>query len=182
MSESEEELRSSLEALLIELQPALETYERRLVDARGLRTAAAGDAVRTVFARVLAKPAQLPHHDGASGVRRYIVRMVTNEVRDTLRREGRDRARAVDPVELHEYAELLATTGPVTRDDQVRVLEQLIRALPDKYREIMELAFHEGLQFEEIGGLLGVERRVVRRRYERARTLLQRKLGGPDGG
>lgn len=177
-SESDGSAPSSIHALLLELQPALESYERRLIDSRGLRSSASGDAVRAVFARVLAEPAQLPHHDGESGVRRYIVKMITNEVCDTLRREGRDRVQAVDPAELHEYAELLATTGPVTRADQVRALEQLIHALPDKYRDIMELAFHEGLEFEELGGLLGVERRVVRRRYERAGELLQRKLGG----
>ncbi len=180
MSEPDGDSSASIHALLLALQPTLEIYERRLVEARGLRSVDAGDAVRAVFARVLAKPDQLPHHDGASGLRRYIVRMVTNEVLDTQRREGRNRARAVDPLELHEHAELLASTGPVTRADQVQVLEQLIRALPDKYREIMELAFHEGLKFEEIGGLLGVERRVVRRRYERARALLQRRLGGSD--
>jgi len=54
---------------------------------------------------------------------------------------------------------------------------EAVERLPDQEREVMELGYYEGLANDEIGRLLGVEERTVRRWWNRATRRLVQALG-----
>jgi RNA polymerase sigma factor (sigma-70 family) len=54
---------------------------------------------------------------------------------------------------------------------------EAVERLPEREREVMELGYYEGLAKEEIGRLLGMEERTVRRWWNRATRRLVEDLG-----
>jgi RNA polymerase sigma-70 factor (ECF subfamily) len=54
---------------------------------------------------------------------------------------------------------------------------EAVERLPEREREVMELGYYEGLDKDEIGRLLGVEERTVRRWWNRATRRLVEVLG-----
>ena len=55
-------------------------------------------------------------------------------------------------------------------------IEEAIRALPDKYREVIVYRHQEDKSYEEIADLLGIPVGTVKARIFRARELLKKKL------
>ena len=66
-------------------------------------------------------------------------------------------------------------TGPTTSLER-RELHELVEALPDEKREIVDLLFYQGLPQSETAALLGVSERTVKRRWRAARLALQEVL------
>ena len=61
-------------------------------------------------------------------------------------------------------------------DQNTNELRQIRRALPEQYREILDLKFLEEKTDQEIADLLGLSKGAVSTRISRGRKLLQEKL------
>lgn len=59
-----------------------------------------------------------------------------------------------------------------------QMLYDAIQSLPDKYRQIFELSFKQGLKNTEIAAMLGVAEITVKKRKANMLSLLRDKLGG----
>lgn len=66
--------------------------------------------------------------------------------------------------------------GSVTRSDTRRWLVGLIEHLPEGYDDVVRLCALQGLSYRQAGQRLGLGPEAVRKRYERARDLLARRL------
>lgn len=64
----------------------------------------------------------------------------------------------------------------VEQNETVRILEENIYSLPEKYRELFLLHAVEGLSHEEIAAILKTNAATVRTNYRRARLLLLEKI------
>jgi len=94
--------------------------------------------------------------------RRQLLRL--SALQDARAREnGRSRRSAEDRAEADETL------------DRVR---RAVRALPNRYREVIVLRYMEDLAPGEISNLLGISRNTVAVRLTRARARLKRKLAG----
>ena len=59
-----------------------------------------------------------------------------------------------------------------------QMLYDAIESLPDKYRQIFELSFKQGLKNTEIAAMLGVAEITVKKRKADMISMLRDKLGG----
>jgi HlyD family secretion protein len=73
---------------------------------------------------------------------------------------------AVEPSDTEETVEL--AYGPIVQDE--------VRRLPEKYRDVVVLCYWQGLTHEQAAAQLGCPLGTVRSRMARARKLLQRRL------
>ena len=89
-----------------------------------------------------------------------------------------------DPVELvqtedgedmDEFPITQAELGRDTLDDRI-VLRQAMKNLPENYQEVLLLRFAEGMQFNEIAALQGVNIEATKSLFRRAVASLQRAL------
>lgn len=161
---------------LLRQRAALMAYAKRLIETKGVTSVTPEDVVNAVFVKLLEAPGHLPRQDGEHGMLRYVLRMVSNVVIDAARKEGRHGSDALDVDAVEDVAMLVATTGCVTRADQVRWIERWVERLPEKYRAILQLSMRYGLTPEEIGERLGIPARVVSRRLRRVLQRLREKL------
>jgi RNA polymerase sigma-70 factor (ECF subfamily) len=60
--------------------------------------------------------------------------------------------------------------------EEVRRVRQAIQSLPQRYRQVIELAFFENLPYEEIARRLGMAEGTVKTQVSRARERLRRQL------
>lgn len=65
--------------------------------------------------------------------------------------------------------------------ERMRQLNEAMNGLPDGQRQVVELAFVEGLGYGEIAVRLGVAEGTVKTRISRARLLLRRLMDGANG-
>lgn len=61
-------------------------------------------------------------------------------------------------------------------DDSLRILKEELYRLPDDYRDILTLRDIEGLSYNEISSILGINLSNVKVRIHRGRELLKKKL------
>lgn len=54
----------------------------------------------------------------------------------------------------------------------------IVKSLPDKYRQVIHLYYYEELPIKEIAEILGTKEATIKTRLARARNLLSRKLKG----
>jgi len=110
-------------------------------------SADAGDAVQNVFAR-LQEQWQWPENPGG-----YLYRAVRNAAYSRLRWR---RLRSLEARRLEYDAHFLdADSSPRALEERDRI-EQALRSLPPKQRELIVLKVYQDLTFDEIAALLGV--------------------------
>jgi RNA polymerase sigma factor (sigma-70 family) len=72
-----------------------------------------------------------------------------------------------------------ADAGPALEDLELWAhLHEAVARLPTLEREVFSLVFYHGWKQSEIGDLLGIDERTVRRRWASAATSLNESLGG----
>jgi RNA polymerase sigma factor (sigma-70 family) len=91
-----------------------------------------------------------------------------NVVRDHLRRSGRSRTVATDP--------LPDPPGPHVAHEARIDIERAIRVLPDDYRMVLVLHDVEGLKHAEIAERLGIPIGTTKSRLFRARKMIRERL------
>jgi RNA polymerase sigma-70 factor (ECF subfamily) len=72
-----------------------------------------------------------------------------------------------------ESAEPVWLTGPEQTRERVAAVQNAVRALPQRYREVIVLRYLEGWSIDEIAAVLGRSRAAVDGQLSRGRTLLR---------
>ena len=128
----------------------------------------ADDLLQETFCRLLLHPKSTAHLDPLE-LRRYLFRIATNLLRD--------RYRSGDTTPFNDPPEPSATTSPDTSLDIARMLQ----ALKPRERELLWLAYVEGMDHAEISSATGLHRLSVRTLLFRARNKAKQFLA-PAGG
>ena len=104
----------------------------------------------------------------------WILAIAYNASLDRLAKRKRDSG-----IELPDRAD--PGPGPAEeaeREDEARRLRHAIDTLPDKYRAVITLYHLQGLQYDEIAGILGLPMGTVKTHLFRAKELLRKRLNG----
>ena len=102
---------------------------------------------------------------GSSRVSTWIFGVARNQAHALLRREARGARTANEPLVLPDPA------GQVEKVERVR---SALERLPPQQREVVFLAFYEGLSYREIAGILRIPEGTVKSRmYYAKRTLAE---------
>ena len=148
---------------------------------RFLGSDGAEDAAAEVFLRA---QRGLAGHRPEQPLRPWLLGIAGHHCIDLLRRRKRE-AVLFDPGDADDA--VLASPAPspleyaLRREERERV-EHAVDALPPKYRLPLALRYFGDLDYEEIAGLLGVERGQVATLLFRARRMLRTRLAGEGGG
>ena len=86
------------------------------------------------------------------------------------------RGGAARTVEQHAGLRIVAAADPSEGDESGVIVQEEVRRLPAKYRDVVVLCYWEGLTQEQAAAQLGCPLGTVRSRLARARDLLHRRL------
>ncbi len=104
----------------------------------------------------------------------YLLKCIYNRAVDMMRKNNARRNYTDSNDDTAERDLSLAYIENETLD----MLYAAIESLPEKYREIFDLSFEQGLKNAEIAKLLGMAEITVKKRKARLLELLRGKLGG----
>lgn len=152
-------------------------YLRRYVGDGSL----AEDVFQNTFLQVYVKSGQ---YEAGRPVRPWLYVIATNQAIDAMRRNGRhqavslDEPRAEGEGDLARLMELLQSRGPsppesaaaAERKEQVRAG---VDRLPDFLKQVLILAYYQGLKYREIADVLGIPVGTVKSRLHAALVKLQ---------
>ena len=159
-------------------------------------TEAAEDIVHDAFGKLVEKKLVFPSGNDA---KYWLIRVVKNAAINYAKRKGRE-TRAYEkwwrseasPVENVEAGALtIKETGTeagiqpsveedVLRDETARELRRCLSLLPEKLREVLVLKEYGGMNYKEIGKVLGISEGNVKVRAFRAREALLKRMKGED--
>lgn len=183
--------RSVFELLVRRYERELFGYLRRYLGDDDL----ADDVFQNTFVAVYRKIGQ---YEPGRPARPWLYAIATNQAIDSLRRQNRRGAgRAESPTaadddgEVRSLFELLPTPGdsPIEEADRAEQ-RQLVRAavarLPDILRQVVILAYFQGLKYKEVADVLGIPVGTVKSRLHAALTRLSEEwetaqVGCPSG-
>jgi len=165
-------------ALLRRYERELYGYLRRYLGDACL----AEDVFQNTFLQVFVKSGQ---YEAGRPVRPWLYTIATNQAIDALRRNGRHQLLSLDQQreeladgELSSLVETLESASPNPLDAaQGQERRQKIRAsvdgLPDFLRQVLILAYYQGLKYREIADILGIPVGTVKSRLHAALVKLQ---------
>ena len=142
----------------------------------------AEDVFQTTFLQVYVKSGQ---YEAGRPVRPWLYTIATNQAIDALRRNGRHQALSLDQHreeaangDLHGLGEALESPTPGPLDAaQGQERRERVRAgvdrLPDFLRQVLILAYYQGLKYREIAEILGIPVGTVKSRLHAALVKLQ---------
>lgn len=120
----------------------------------------------------------LPSYRGNASMKTWLWRIAINHSKDYLKSWYK---KNVDVTETNVLAETLETDNlleQVVQNSEDEALFDLVIALPVKYREVIYLYYFEEYSVQEIASILSMNKNTVKTRLHKARTLLQKALGG----
>lgn len=142
----------------------------------------AEDVFQNTFLQVFLKASQ---YEAGRPVRPWLYTIATNQAIDALRRNGRHQTlRLEDPATGQGDGDLVGlldlvesrAPGPVeavsARERQERI-RATVDALPDLLRQVLILAYYQGMKYREIADLLGIPVGTVKSRLHAALVKLQ---------
>jgi RNA polymerase sigma-70 factor, ECF subfamily len=142
----------------------------------------ADDVFQNTFLQVFTKVGQ---YEPGRPVRPWLYTIATNQAIDALRRQGRHQAVSLDlereeaaSAETPQLLGLLESRGPGPLDQiQGEEKRQLVRAsvdrLPDFLRQVVVLAYYQGLKYRDIADIMGIPVGTVKSRLHSALVKLQ---------
>jgi RNA polymerase sigma-70 factor (ECF subfamily) len=142
----------------------------------------ADDVFQNTFVQVFVKSDQ---YESGRPVRPWLYTIATNQAIDALRRNGRHQAVSLDQYreesyegEVHSLLETLEGRGPGPLDlAQGQERRERIRAsvdrLPDFLRQVLILAYYQGLKYRDIADIVGIPVGTVKSRLHAALVKLQ---------
>lgn len=126
----------------------------------------------------------LPTFRADSRFSTWLYRIAMNKCKDWLRA----RRTGLGSVELkaeeawaEQAVDQVTPERTLTQKQVADQLERAIQTLPPLYREAFVLKHVEGLDYEEMEQIVGVNRDTLKMRVYKARTRLCRALGAPQG-
>jgi RNA polymerase sigma-70 factor, ECF subfamily len=165
-------------ALVRRYERELYGYLRRYLGDANL----AEDVFQNTFLQVYLKSGQ---YEAGRPVRPWLYTIATNQAIDALRRNGRHQLLSLDQHreelgegELSSLVETLESNSPNPLDAaQGQERRQKVRAsvdrLPDFLRQVLVLAYYQGLKYREIADILGIPVGTVKSRLHAALVKLQ---------
>lgn len=134
----------------------------------------AEDVLQTVFMRLLDRDQGL---DAANAPGAYLRRAAVNTSIDVLRRKKSRREKDIE--EIHDPHQRLHLV-PDGEEDETFFLKERLRTaltgLPRENAELLVLHYLEGYSYDELAGLLHVERGTIGSRLHRIRAALKKDL------
>ena len=170
-------------ALVRRYERELYGYLRRYLGDASL----AEDVFQNTFLQVYVKSGQ---YEAGRPVRPWLYTIATNQAIDALRRNGRHQLLSLDQQreeladgELSSLVETLEGGGPSPLDvAQAQERREKIRAsvdrLPEFLRQVLLLAYYQGLKYREIADILGIPVGTVKSRLHAALVKLQEAWAG----
>jgi RNA polymerase sigma-70 factor, ECF subfamily len=187
LTEARKGNKQALGTMLAQLRPWMRWQAESLLGQRLRARFDGSDIVQDVHVRAFEHFDQF-QGDSVAGLRGWVEEILRNIITDCRRRNGaakRDAGREEGGAELISNLQGQGTTpsqGAMRNEDQARVIEALQR-LPEKYRQVLQLRFFDGLPFEEIAPKIGVkELGHARVLAFRGLKKLQAVLGDGHGG
>jgi RNA polymerase sigma-70 factor (ECF subfamily) len=168
----------AFEVLLRRYERELYGYLRRYLGDGTL----AEDVFQNTFLQLYAKSGQ---YEAGRPVRPWLYTIATHQAIDALRRNGRHQAVSLERTagesgegELHNLLEMLESRGPSPveaawsqeRKERVRAS---VDELPDFLRQVLVMAYYQGLKYREIADVLRIPVGTVKSRLHAALVKLQ---------
>jgi RNA polymerase sigma-70 factor (ECF subfamily) len=165
-------------ALVRRYERELYGYLRRYLGDASL----ADDVFQNTFLQVYVKSGQ---YETGRPVRPWLYTIATNQAIDALRRNGRHQLLSLDQQreeladgELSSLVETLESDCPdpleVAREKERREkIRASVDRLPDFLRQVLVLAYYQGLKYREIADILGIPVGTVKSRLHAALVKLQ---------
>ncbi len=100
-----------------------------------------------------------------------------------VRAQGRSKRSAVIPMEMDQLSQFADPDDLAARIEgraDIRRVREALEALSESQRQVVELAFIEGLPYAEIAARLGVAEGTIKTRVARARARLRVVLGSNE--
>jgi RNA polymerase sigma-70 factor (ECF subfamily) len=142
----------------------------------------AEDVFQNTFLQVYLKSGQ---YEEGRPVRPWLYTIATNQAIDALRRNGRHQAVSLDQArketgegELQNLMEMLESRGPspleaAHGEERRERIRASVERLPEFLREVLILAYYQGLKYREIADILGIPVGTVKSRLHAALVKLQ---------
>ena len=140
----------------------------------------ADDVFQNTFVQVFLKIAQ---YEPGRPARPWLYAIATNQAIDALRRQNRRADRRADaaapdedgePRPLYELLPSVAAGPPDHADaaEQAKLVRAAVDRLPDLLRQVVLLAYFQGLKYKDVAGVLGIPVGTVKSRLHAALTKL----------
>lgn len=165
-------------ALVRRYERELYGYLRRYLGGSDL----ADDVFQNTFLQLYTKAGQ---YEEGRPVRPWLYTIATHQAIDVLRRNGRHQALSLDQHRkeqadgaLHSLVDLLESRGPGPMDQlEGEERREKVRAgvdsLPELLRQVVILAYYQGLKYREIADIIGIPVGTVKSRLHAALLKLQ---------
>lgn len=114
--------------------------------------------------------------DSAEEWRAYLIRSIKNRVIEVMRKATSRRNYSTHTT-LSASLETDSVEADLIEQETMNAFFSAIASLPDRYREIVELSFEQGLKNEEVAKLLDITEVAVRKRKKRLIEILREKMG-----
>lgn len=101
----------------------------------------------------------------------FIVIVVKSVCKDMIRKANRDKSFGSEEIE-----EICSVNDDGFKNIEFEYIYKAIESLSDKYREIIELKVYHDFSDKQIAYILGIDNAAVRKRLQRARESLKKKL------
>lgn len=140
----------------------------------------AEDAVSEAFIRIMKNMDKLKDVE-SDRTKRFIIRVIRSTAIDTYRKNQRESKFTVITNEEEQFPD---TDDPI--DTALKELgskeqvNQILAPLPEIYREVLVYRCIHEFSVKETAAVLEISESLVRKRYERARTMLMKRLGGEE--
>lgn len=142
----------------------------------------ADDVFQNTFLQLYVKSGK---YETGRPVRPWLYTMATHQAIDTLRRNGRHQVLSLDQPreepgdgDIHSLMELLEARGPgpieqVQADERRQRVRASVERLPEFLRQVVLLAYYQGLKYREIAEVLEIPVGTVKSRLHAALLKLQ---------
>ncbi len=142
----------------------------------------AEDVFQNTFLQLFTKVGQ---YEAGRPVRPWLYTIATHQAIDALRRSGRHQALSLDQQqqdagdgEVRSLVELLEAKGPgpleqVHGEERRQRVRESVERLPDFLRQVVVLAYYQGLKYREIADILAIPVGTVKSRLHAALVKLQ---------
>lgn len=149
----------------------------------------ADDVFQNTFLQLCTKISQ---YEPGRPVRPWLYTIATHQAIDALRRQGRHQAVSLDKGreempngEVRSLVDMLETRGPgpvdrVEGEERREMVRLSVEGLPEFLKQVVILAYYQGLKYREIADILGIPVGTVKSRLHAALVKLQEAWSEPS--
>lgn len=138
-------------------------------------TALAEDLTQEVFIKCYKA---LSTYQGHASLKTWLWRIAINHSKDYIKSWYKKNVDVIETNVLEETLETSDLLEQVVKNSEEEALFDLVMALPVKYRELIYFYYFEDYSIREIASILSLKNNTVKTRLRKARSLLQKALGG----